>query len=46
MAPLVATDHETGNVVPATSNASGWPGGAHRFVIDVVVAHRRRRDDQ
>ena len=38
MAPLVATDHETGNVVPATS-ASGGPGGAHRFVIDASSSH-------
>jgi hypothetical protein len=34
MAPLVATNHETDNVVSATSNVSGGPGGAHRFVID------------
>ncbi len=39
MAPLVATDHETSNVAPATSNASGGPGGAHRFIIDASSSH-------
>jgi hypothetical protein len=39
MAPLVATDHETGNMAPATSNASGGPGGAHRYVIDASSSH-------
>ena len=39
MAPLVATNHETTNVASATSNASGGPGGAHRFVIDASSSH-------
>ena len=39
MAPLVATNYETGNVASATSNASGGPGGAHRFVIDASSSH-------
>jgi hypothetical protein len=39
MAPLVATNYETRNVVSATSNASGRPGGAHRFVIDTSSSH-------
>jgi hypothetical protein len=30
---IVATNHETTIVAPATSNASGGPGGAHCFVI-------------
>ena len=39
MAPLVATNHETTHVASATSNASGGPGGAHRFVIDASSSH-------
>ena len=39
MAPLVATNYETDNVASATSNASGGPGGAHRFVIDASSSH-------
>jgi hypothetical protein len=39
MAPLVTTNYETGNMAPATSNASGRPGGAHRFVIDASSSH-------
>ena len=37
--PLVATPHETDDVASATSNASGGPGGAHRFVIDASSSH-------
>jgi hypothetical protein len=33
MAPVIATNHEMINVALATSNASGGPGGAHRFVM-------------
>ena len=39
MAPLVATNYETDNVASAMSNASGGPGGAHRFVIDASSSH-------
>jgi hypothetical protein len=39
MAPLVATNYETTNVAPAQSNASGGPGGAHRFVIEASSLH-------
>jgi hypothetical protein len=28
-----------GNVAPAMLNASGGPGGAHRFVIDATSSH-------
>ena len=39
LAPLVANTYGTNNTKSATSNSSGGPNGAHRFVVVAFLAH-------
>jgi len=39
LAPLVANPYGTNNTKSATSNSSGGPNGAHRFVVVAFSAH-------
>ena len=39
LAPLVANTYKTVTIASATSNSSGGPNGAHRFVVIVSSSH-------